>query len=183
MMGIAAVSRPLVIVLLTEKWLPSVPYVIIFCIMYGFSPLQTANLNAIKAIGRSDTFLRLTIVKRGIGLVVLLATMWFGPLTMAMGNLVICTAEQIANAGPNKRLLGYSYRSQILDILPSVLLSAFMFAVVRSVQYLRFSNLITLLLQVMTGLGVYLGGSVLFKFDSFYYLWQTLRDLIRKRRK
>ena len=183
MMGIAAVSRPLVIVLLTEKWLPSVPYVIVFCIMYGFSPLQTANLNAIKAIGRSDTFLRLTVVKRGIGIVVLLATMWFGPLTMAIGNLVICTAEQLVNAGPNKRLLGYSYRSQILDILPSVLLSAFMFAVVWSVQYLRFSNLITLLLQVLTGLGVYLGGSILFKFDSFYYLWGILRDLIRKRRK
>lgn len=183
MMGIAAVSRPLVIVLLTEKWLPSVPYVIIFCIMYGFSPLQTANLNAIKAIGRSDTFLKLTIVKRSIGFLVLLATMWFGPLTMAMGNLVICTAEQIVNARPNKRLLGYSYRSQILDILPSILLSAFMFAVAWSIQSLRFSNPVTLLLQVLTGIGVYLGGSVLFKFDSFYYLWGTLRDLIRKRKK
>lgn len=182
MMGIAAVSRPLVTVLLTDKWLPSVPYVIIFCIMYGFSPLQTANLNAIKAIGRSDTFLRLTIIKRVIGFAVLLATMWFGPLAMAMGNLVICTAEQVVNAGPNKKLLGYGYRMQLFDILPSMLLSFGMFGAVWSIQYLGLSNLWTLLFQVTAGVGIYLAGSVLFRFDSFYYLVGILRGLAGKRR-
>lgn len=182
MMGIAAVSRPLVIVLLTKKWLPSVPYVIIFCIMYAFSPLQTANMNAIKAIGRSDTILRLTIAKRCIGFLVLLATMWFGPLAMALGNLAICTSEQLLNAIPNKKILHYSYREQIIDILPPMLLAVGMFAAVWSIQFLHFSNPVTLLLQIPTGIAVYIAGSVIFKLDSFYYLKGVLEEVLKNRK-
>ncbi len=183
MMGTAAVSKPLVIVLLTEKWLPCVPYVIIFCIAYGFSPLQTSNMNAIKAIGRSDTFLKLTVAKRCIGILVLFGTMWFGPLTMAVGNLVICAAEQLLNAVPNKKLFHYSYREQLMDIMPPVFLSAVMFTVVWSIQYLHFSAPITLLLQVPAGVAVYLAGSVILKMDSFYYLVGVLREMLKRKKK
>lgn len=181
MLGIAAVSRPLVIVLLTEKWLPCVPFVIIFCITYAFSPLQSANLNAIKAIGRSDIFLKLEIIKKIVGVVVLVSTMWFGPLVMAASNLVISIAEQIINAWPNRKLLKYSYGQQLTDIAPSVLLSAAMFGIVWCVQYLHFGSLLTLIIQVIVGIAVYFAGSVAFKMDSYFYVRNALRDLVKKR--
>ena len=57
MMGLSACAEPLVSILLTDKWLPCVPFMRIFCITYAFYPVHTANLNAIKALGRSDIFL------------------------------------------------------------------------------------------------------------------------------
>lgn len=183
MLGIAAVSKPLVIVLLTEKWLPCVPFVIIFCITYAFSPLQSANLNAIKAIGRSDIFLKLEIIKKIVGVIVLVSTMWFGPLVMAASNLGISVVEQIINSWPNKKLLRYSYGQQLLDIMPSVLLSAAMFALVWCVQYLHLSSILTLLIQVIVGVSVYIAGSVVFKMDSYYYLKNALLELIVRRKK
>lgn len=175
MLGIAAVSKPLVAVLLTEKWLPCVPYVIIFCISYAFLPMETANLNAIKALGRSDIFLRLTVIKKVIGFVILAATMWFGPLIMAASNLFFSVLNQIINAWPNRKLLNYSYGQQITDILPSMLLSGVMFGAVWCVQYLHLGNLVTLLIQVIVGVVVYVLGSKLFKIESFDYILAILK--------
>ena len=180
MLGIAAVSRPLVIVLLTEKWLPCVPYVIIFCISYAFLPMETANLNAIKALGRSDIFLRLTVIKKIIGFIILLATMWFGPLIMAASNLFFSVVNQIINAWPNRKLLHYSYGQQIADILPSMLLSAIMFGAVWCVQFLHLGNFVTLLIQVGIGVAVYVFGSKLFKIESFHYILSILKSRKKK---
>lgn len=176
MLGIAAVSKPLVVVLLTEKWLPCVPFVIIFCITYALQPLETANLNAIKALGHSEIVLRLSIIKRVVGLIVLVSTMWFGPLVMALSNLFLSVINQIVNAWPNKKLLGYSYRQQIEDILPSVLLSGIMFGAVWFVQYIPVSDFIILMLQVIFGVGIYVLGSWLFHMESFRYMLSVIRD-------
>ena len=175
MLGIAAVSKPLVAVLLTEKWLPCVPYVIIFCISYAFLPMETANLNAIKALGRSDIFLRLTVIKKIIGFVILLATMWFGPLIMAASNLFFSVVNQIINAWPNRKLLGYSYGQQVADILPSMLLSGVMFAAAWCVRYLGLGNFVTLLIQTAVGVAVYVLGSAIFRIESFGYILSILK--------
>ena len=183
LLGLAACSRPLVTVLLTEKWLPCVPYVIIFCVSYAFLPMQTANLNAIKALGRSDIILRLETVKKLIGFAILLATMWFGPLIMAASNLFFSVVNQIINAWPNRKLLGYSFRQQAADVLPSALLSAVMFLAVWCLQYLGLSPLITLLVQIPAGVAVYVLGSALFRIESFGYLLGLVREFLARRRR
>lgn len=177
MLGIAACSESLISVLLTDKWLPSVPFVIIFCISYAFQPLETANLNAIKAMGRSDIFLKLDILRKAIGFVILIATMWFGPLVMALSNLFFAVINQIINIFPNRKLLNYSYRQQMADFLPSMLLAGAMFAIVYSLKFLGLTNWLTLLIQVPTGVLIYLAGSKLFKLDSFDYILNTLKSL------
>ncbi len=183
LLGIAAVSRPLVAVLLTEKWLPCVPFVIIFCITYAFAPLQTANLNAIKAMGRSDILLKQTIIKRVISILVLLTTMWFGPLVMALSNLAISIIEQIISAWPNRKLLNYSFFNQFADTLPTLLLSAAMFAIVWSIQFLGLPDGLTLLLQICTGILVYVSGSLILKMESFFYVFNILKELRTRHRK
>ena len=70
--------------------------------------IDTANLNAIKAMGRSDLFLKLEVAKKVIGLVVLLATMFISVEAMAYSLLATTFVSQIINAWPNKKLLGYN---------------------------------------------------------------------------
>lgn len=87
MMVLAFSSTNVVTLVLTEKWLPCVPFLCIFCINYMFWPVHTANLNAINALGRSDIFLKLEIIKKVVGLSVLFFTMQYGVMAMAYGML------------------------------------------------------------------------------------------------
>ena len=87
MVGLAVCAEPLVRLIITEKWLPCVPFLRIFCFTYAFYPIHTANLNAIKAMGRSDLFLKLEIVKKIVGLAAILSTMWISVMAMAYSLL------------------------------------------------------------------------------------------------
>lgn len=181
MLGLAACSRPLVLLLLTEKWLPAVPYVMIFCFTYALLPIQTANLNAIKALGHSDIYLKLEIGRKIVGMTVLLLTMWRGPLVMAASNLLISMLNQVINSWPNRKFLGYSYKDQLLDILPSVIISVFMFFIVWSLQRIVLDPRLLIILQIPVGIGVYVLGSILIHNDSFFYVYNTILEIAAAR--
>lgn len=180
MMGLAACSKPFVSLVLTEKWLPSVPYLMIFCIVYAFYPIHTANLNAIKALGRSDLFLILEIVKKIINLVIILITMQFGPLCMALGAIVGSVFSQIINSWPNRKLLNYKYIEQLTDIIPYILLSVLMAVIVYSISFLNLPDYITLIIQIPVGVLIYIGLSWIIKLDSFIYCFDIAKKLIRR---
>ena len=105
MMGLAFCAEPIVRLVLTDKWIFCIPFLRIFCITYMFWPVHTANLNAINAMGRSDWFLRLEIIKKIVGLAILLSTMWFGVMAMAYSLLLSSVLSQIINSWPNRKLL------------------------------------------------------------------------------
>lgn len=176
MMGLAFCAEPIVNIVLTEKWIGCVPFLQIFCIAYMFQPIHTANLNAIKAMGRSDLFLRLEILKKMVGIILLFLTMWFGVMAMAYSLLVTTVASMFINSLPNKDLLDYSFREQMLDILPAVVLAIAMGITVSFVKLLNFGNILTLLIQVPLGVFIYIIGSRLFKLDSFDYLLDIVKS-------
>ena len=180
MMGLAFTAESVIHLILTEKWLPCVPFLRIFCITYMFYPVNTTNLNAIKAMGRSDLFLKLETIKKVIGLIVLLGTMWFGVMAMAYSLLFTSITSQIINSWPNKKLLDYSYPAQIRDILPGILLAVFMGCCVYPVKWIGFSDLLTLFIQVVMGACIYIGGSALLKLEGSRYLWEQLKPVWRK---
>lgn len=180
MMGLAFTAESIVHLILTDKWLPCVPFLRIFCITYMFYPVNTTNLNAIKAMGRSDLFLKLETIKKVIGLIVLLGTMWFGVMAMAYSLLFTSITSQIINSWPNKKLLDYSYPEQIRDILPGILLAVFMGCCVYPVKWIGFSDLLTLFIQVVMGACIFIGGSALLKLEGFRYLWEQLKLVWRK---
>ena len=180
MMGLAFVGTPLVRLLLTEKWLPCVFFMRIFCITFMFYPIHTANLNAIKAMGRSDMFLRLEVIKKIVGLAALFSTIWISVEAMAYSLLVTSALSQIINAAPNKRLLNYGYLEQLKDILPSILLAIVMGACVYTVSFLGFRDIFTLIIQVVIGAIIYLLGSKILRLDSFEYLWNIVSSYIKK---
>ena len=182
MAGLAACAEPLIRLLLKEQWLPSVPYMQIFCVIYAFYPLHTANLNAIKAVGRSDIFLKLELIKTALGLAVLFVTVRYGIMAMALGMLFWDICSQLVNAWPNRKLLDYPYLTQLKDMAPSILLSAVMAAAVLAVLRLGLSDGLTLLIQIPLGVAIYVTGSVLLKLESFEYLLATAKNMIQNRK-
>lgn len=178
MMGLAFCAEPIVRLVLTEKWMPCVPFLRIFCICYMFYPVHTANLNAIKAIGRSDLFLKLEIIKKIVGIVLLLTTMWYGVMAMAYSLLVSEVLSQIINASPNRKLLQYGYLEQLRDILPSIALAVVMGGCVYAVQLLGLSDLVTLVIQIPLGIVVYAAVSAALKLEAFQYLWNLIKPFV-----
>ena len=183
MLGLAAVGTPLIRLLLTEKWLPCVPFMRIFCVTLMFYPLHTSNLNAIKAMGRSDLFLKLEVIKKTVSMIVLIISMQFGVMAIAYSLLLTSFTSQLINSWPNRKLLGYSWPEQMKDILPGILLAAGMAVSVYLVQLLGLSDLLTLCIQIPLGAAIYLGASWILKLEAFRYLTDMIRQFVAGRRK
>ena len=180
MLGIVACGTPLIRLILTEKWLPVVPFQVIFCITYMFYPVHTANLNAIKAMGRSDLFLKLEIIKKIVGLIALAVTVPISVMAMGYSLLFTSVASQIINSWPNRKLLNYGYLEQLKDILPGIFLAVSMGCCIYPIQWLGLPDIVTLCIQVPLGAVIYIGGSIIFKLDSFNYLWGIVKPTVMK---
>ena len=183
MIGLAAVAEPLVRIMLTDKWLPSVPYLQIFCISYALWPIHTANLQAINALGRSDIFLKLEVIKKIIGVAILAATVPFGVYAMAWGVFGSNVISAVINAYPNRKLLNYKIKEQVKDLLPSLLLSLSMGGAVYCLQLIGLTPWLTLIVQVVAGVAIYVLLSKLFKVESLTYLIDTFRETLNRRKK
>ncbi len=180
MMGLAFCAEPVVRVILTDKWLPCVPFLRIFCVTYMFWPIHTANLNAIKAMGRSDYFLRLEIIKKIMGTVILLSTMWFGVKAMAYSLLLSGILSQAINAYPNKKLLGYGYLDQMRDCTLGIILAVFMGICVYFIGYIPIPTIASLMIQVLFGATIYIAASAGLKLEEFKYLTDMIKSFISK---
>mgnify|MGYP005766624759 FL=1 len=181
MMGLAFCAEAIVGLVLTDKWLPCVPFLRIFCITYMFYPIHTANLNAIKAMGRSDLFLKLEIAKKCVGMILLLSTMWFGVMAMAYSLLFSTLASMIINSWPNKTLLGYSFKEQMVDIFPGIFLALIMGVAISLIRLLMLPDIVTLAIQILVGAAIYIGLSAIFKVESFEYLWNMVKSVLNKK--
>lgn len=175
MVGMAVVAEPLVSLVLTDKWLPCVPFLRIACFSLLLMPMQSANLQAIKALGRSDLNLKLEIAKRIFGVLILVVTMHFGVLAIAFGSILTTLVAGVLNAIPTKKLLGYTYAQQIGDMLPSMILSAVACVPVFFIQYLHLHDAVTLLLQVIVAAILYVGLSLLTKNENFKYVLSMIK--------
>lgn len=183
MVGLAVCAEPLVSLILTDKWLPCVPFLRLFCFSYAFWPIHTANLNAIKAMGRSDLFLKLEIIKKIVGIIALVSTMWVSVMAMAYSLLVVSVLGQIINSWPNKKLMNYSYWEQLKDMLPQIGLSVVMGIIVYIVQFIGLNDLITLIIQVFLGALFYWIGSMILHIDSYVYIISIIKGIFEKRNK
>lgn len=180
MMGLLFCAEPIVKLLLTDKWLPCVPYLRIFCFTYLFWPIHTANLNAVKAMGRSDLFLRLEIIKKAIGLILLLLTMRISVMAMAYSLIISSIFSQVANSWPNWKLLNYNYLEQLRDILPSIIIAIGMGVCVYFIGFIPLSTVVTLMIQIIAGAAIYVGASALLKLEEFEYLLRMIKSFLRK---
>lgn len=177
MIGMMAVARPLIIVVLTEKWIEVVPYLCVFCFVFALWPIHTAHLSAIKALGRGDLFLKLEVIKIVIGIMALFCTVFIDVKAIAIGEAIVSPICAAVNAWPNKKLLNYTITELIEDVLPAIKLSLIMGLCVYSINFLKLESYVTLVIQIIIGVLIYIIFSKLFHVKSFEYLIKILKKI------
>ena len=182
MAGLAAVAEPMIRLLLTDKWLPCVPFLQLCCMDYALYPIHTNNLSAINAKGRSDIFLKLEIIKKAYGLAILLVSVlcFDGVMAIAWGGVISSLVSAAVNAHPNRELIRYGFLEQMRDILPTILISLVMFGMVYAMNALALPAAALLVLQIAVGALVYGGLSLLFKVESVQLVGQVVKKLLKQ---
>ncbi len=176
MIGLAVTARPLVIVLLTEKWLPCVPYLQLLCIVGFLYPLHVVNLNLLLAKGRSDLNLRLNVIKNASKIVVLVITWRFGIEAILWGQIALSVVTYWLNTYYTKKLVDYGISEQLRDVAPYLGGAIMMGACVYAVQFaVPANNVLLLSLQVLSGVACFTFLSTALRLKAFLESWEMIR--------
>lgn len=172
MCGGTVCAEQLVRILYGDQWLPMVPYVRVMCFTFAITPFHTINLQGIAALGRSDLFLRLEIIKKILGVICISITIRYGVMTIiVVSAFIMGPVGVIINSWPNRKLLNYSIISQIRDVFPNLIVCLPMGALC-VLEAMIFSpvtlcGLIGLLvLQVISGGALYLSVAMVCKLQA-----------------
>ena len=178
-LGLSAVAKNLVTIILTEKWLPSVPMMQIVCVTYALASINNSNMQVFNSMGRSDIFMKFELIKRSISIVLLVAVSFINIYAVIIVLLLMAVLSNMMNAYQNKKLLGYAYKDIAKDTLPSFVMAAIMWICVMMIGMIPMPAVLSLLCQIIVGVIVYLGLSVIFKVKGF----NVLIDVLKKQRK
>lgn len=182
--GFAMSAPSFVSVLLTEKWIGCVPFLQIMCIVYALQPLQTSSLQCIKALGKSGLYLMIDIVKKIIGIIILVCTviLFNDVIIIVFGALVIEIISIIILLPVNKKLIGYNYKEQLFDIAPTILLTVIMCIFVKMVDvFIPVTGMIQLLLEIIIGMVSYIIISLIIKNENFVYILKISKEILLRR--
>lgn len=183
MVFLAAIAGPLIDLLFGAKWLPSISYFQILCFAGMLYPLHAINLNILQVKGRSDLFLKLEIIKKVAYTftIVIVLLLKLGIMGLIWGMVANSYIAYYINALYSKKLISYSIKDQIKDILPSFLLSFSMGAIVYITGILMpGGDLIKLLVQTLIGFTTYIGLSKLFKIQELDIVKDLALSFIKK---
>ena len=183
MVGLAVIARPMVVVLLTDKWLPCVIYVQIGCLANLFRCQQFINNCVIKANGESGLLLKLDILKKVIGLVLLLVSMQFGVVWIALSLVAFYFISMIINVAPNRRILNYGYIEQFKDVFKNIIPAIIMGACVYPLSLLTMSPFVLMVVQIALSIIIYLALSAVTKNESFRFVASYIKKFISSRKK
>lgn len=152
MLGLAAVAKPLIVILIGEKWLPAVSFLQIICFSGMLYPLHAINLNILQVKGRSDLFLKLEIIKKMIAVLPITLGIFFGIKFMLWGSVFTSFIAFFMNSYYSADLIGYPTLRQIRDVLPTFLVSLTVAGVMWGLSFLPLSYYVVLPLQIVAGL-------------------------------
>lgn len=177
MMGMAAVAKPMVLALIGDKWEPSVIYLQLLCFVGVLYPLQALNLNILNIKGRSDLFLKLEIIKKLIALPVIVVGIFWGIKIMIIGMIINSIIAYLINSSYSGRLIGYTTRQQIFDILPSFLFSLVVNTLVYLVSLLiNISAWILLGLQISIAFILIIIAGEIFKLKDYLFIKMVVME-------
>lgn len=175
MMGLAALAKPLIILLLGEKWIPSVVLLQILCFGLMFDPICNINLNLLYVKGRSDLVLKLEIIKKTIAITILVASLPFGLTGLCIGRALYGIIATILNMTYTKRFIDLSIWGQAKLILPSLALSLIMAAGSYCMTTTGLNYALQLFVGIIIGLILYLFPAKLFKMDAMNYIFELVK--------
>lgn len=178
MFGMAVAAKPITILLLTKKWLPSVPFMQCLCVAFCFSTISNANMQALKASGRSDVLLELEVLKKPFYLVFILSSIKISVLAVAVSMVLNNFIEMLIDILPNKWVIKYPYKEQFKDVFPAFLLAIIMVLFIYPIGFLHLNSIFEILLDALVGSVVYLSGAYLLKLQPLFYLLNYLKHLL-----
>ncbi|MBQ6781535.1 MAG: lipopolysaccharide biosynthesis protein [Treponema sp.] len=180
LVGLALVSDKIVFILYGKKWAMASPFVALLSLSMIPSVISSINVQAIKALGRSDVILMLEFIKKPFFIAVVFFCIFISPIAMAYGAIVYGLVSCMVNYFPNIKLLGYVASEQFFDFFPPVVLSFFMSIPVYFVGKLPLNIYIIFFLQFLCGTSCYILLSVILKIQSFYEVKEIIKNkLIR----
>ena len=184
LIGFIAVAEPFISILLTDTWLPAVIYLRICCVILLFRAPQTAILQAIKAIGRSDVILKVDIPIRVFALIVLIVSVRFGVVFFAASEILTTVFGTILYIMMGQRLINYSIKEVCLDFMVNTFVALIMGIFIYCLgEFLNINKYSIFLVQVICGIVIYFFVSMITKNESFCYLKDMIIDIIKKRKK
>ena len=183
MILVAALGKPIVLLLLKDKWLPSVPYIVVFCIGLMLRPVNTCNLQGVKAVGASRTYFWIEVVKKIVGLTIMIITMivFKTPYAVAVGYTVTCFFSLIINSMPNKKLLNYSLIEQLTDLFPIAICSFITGIVVFFLVDMIQSDFLQIIIGGCIGVVIYVIMCKVLKIEELQEAFRLLFKLLNRR--
>lgn len=176
----AVASKPLVILLLTEKWAPAIPYMQVICISQMIAIMSTANMQALKASGRSDVLFKLEFIKKPVFLIFVIIAVNISVMAVAITMPLYSLYAAYTNMKPNKDVLGYSMKEQLKDLRPAFLLTLAMVSVTVPFLLIEMNEYLRLSIQLILGTITYFGLSHLFKVNTYFYCKNLILEKINK---
>ena len=183
MIGAAVLAEPLFITLFTEKWVPAVPFFQIMCISGILYPLHSYNLNILKVFGRSDLFLKLEVVKKGILLITVAMTMWWGIIPMLIGQVIDSYLAYWINSRYSGKFINYPAKEQLSDVIGSFVLAIVMGGLIFLLDLFIFKNqhdLLRVILGFLIGATSYYLMSKSFKIEAFFEMQLIMKSKIKR---
>lgn len=176
MIGLGVLAKPLVILILTDKWLPAVDYLQILCLAYMWSPVMIINNNILNVRGRSDLFLKAEIIKKAIALMILFTTLQFSVYYLCWGLVLYHLLDIIIIIHFTKQVIPTSYFGQLKQIIPFFALALSMGGVVYLSIILIDNMLLKLIIGSLVGVVYYFLVSQIFKLNEL----NTILSILQK---
>lgn len=171
--GLMVTSREIILLLLTEKWIKVVPFMQILCLSCLFDTVSNENIQALKAIGKSDTLLKLELIKKPIYLILLIVGIKVNIFAVAVTMVVYNIIAVFINMAPNQKFLNYSFKEQLQDMLPalfaSILMSTVVYVIGRHISSYIFAVLV---IKVLCGILTYL-------MIAFVFRMKALKEILK----
>ena len=185
LIGLMVVAKPLICLLLTDKWIDSVRYIYLFCLTYVFMPIHELNIQAIKATGHSEVVLKVEIAKKIFGVITIIVSIiiWDSPFSLAISFFAYSLIALIINSYPGKKLYGYGTIEQIKDVFIPLGLSLIMAVVIYTIKYVIKTDVLLIATQVLLGVLIYALLSKIFRINTFYILIDSIKRFTRKQKK
>lgn len=183
MVGLACIAKPLICILMTEKWLPAVEYMRFICVAEANIALTSSNLVAIKSTGRSDIYMKLEVMRRISMIAILLISVFaFDSVkAIAIGYVISSWVDVIIVLIPMKKILNYGFNEQFTDLLKIIAATIMMGIFVGLISLLNMPMVALLFVQMLVGIVAYIFASWLFKIESFILLKSYVKRVFRRR--
>lgn len=171
MIGLAAISAPLVHFLLPERWNGCIPLLRLLCFSLMWQPISLVNLNLLNAAKRPDVVLKLEMIKKPLGLILLIASIPYGIIMMCVANLLVCLLAVAINTVMTSRTLNVPFMAQVRDLLPVFLLSLSMGCIVYFFTTIVHPPLLSMIIGIAIGFVVYILG-------AYFFMPELMKDTL-----